>query len=197
MSNIIEGVVEKVHTKTGQGKKGPWTKWSAVIAGEWYSFGFKNPNISEGQTLKVQYEEGQYGKDVKQHKAVEGSASQASNGNAGNSAPANSSYDPGARERGMQWGNASNVAATLICKMADVEALPLSAANSKANKAKRYDEFMELFNKLRVELFNDSLDVDRVLERVADAGNVEDNAPPALPDTQEDEDEGEDFNDEF
>jgi hypothetical protein len=79
--------------------------------------------------------------------------------------------------------------------MADVEALPLSAANSKANKAKRYDEFMELFNKLRVELYNDSLDVDRVLERVADAGEVEDNAPPQLPDSQEEE--AEDFEDDF
>lgn len=193
--NVIEGIVERVHTKTGQGKRGPWTKYSAVVAGEWYSFGFNNPGIEQGDNLKVQYEEGQYGKDVKQYKKIEGNSAPAANGNAGNSTQTNSSYDPNARERGMQWGNASNVAATLICKMADVEALPLSAANSKANKAKRYDEFMELFNKLRVELYNDSLDVDRVLERVADAGEVEDNTPPQLPDSQEEE--AEDFEDGF
>jgi hypothetical protein len=54
---------------------------------------------------------------------------------------------------------------------------------------------MELFNKLRVELYNDALDVDRVLERVADAGEVEDNAPPQLPDAQEEE--AGDFEDDF
>lgn len=190
MSNVAEGTIERIHTKTGQGKRGPWTKYSAVINGEWYSFGFNNPRLNEGDNVKVQFEEGQYGKDVKQHKVLDSSPAPTS--------PAASSgggkFVPNAdRERGMQWGNASNVAATLICKMADIEALPLSAATSKANKAKRYDEFMELFNKIRVELFNDSLDIDRVLERVADAGAVEEVVPPALPDAEEDEG----FDDEF
>lgn len=191
MSNVAEGTIERIHTKTGQGKKGPWTKFSAVINGEWYSFGFKDPGLSEGDNVKVQFETSQYGKDVKQHKVLDSSPAPA--------APAASSgggkFVPHAdRERGMQWGNASNVAATLICKMADIEALPLTAVSSKASKAKRYDEFLELFNKLRVELFEDSLDIERVLERVADAGAVEDNVPPALPDAEEDDEE---FGDEF
>ncbi len=181
--SIIEGMVERVHTKTGQGKRGPWTKYSAVVAGEWYSFGFKNPGIEEGDTLKVEFEEGQYGKDVKQFRKIEGAAPAPQASGAGGSAASS-----GGSGAGAAWGNASNVAATLICKMADIEALPLSAANSKANKAKRYDEFMELFNKLRVELYGDAMDIDRVLDRVADAGEVEDNQPPALPDYEEEED---------
>jgi hypothetical protein len=186
--SIIEGLVEKVHTKSGQGKRGPWTKYSAVIAGEWYSFGFNNPGITEGDTLKVEFEKGQYGKDVKQFKKIEGAAAAPQASGSGGSTASG-----GTRESGMAWGNASNVAATLICKMADIDALPLSANNSKANKAKRYDEFMELFNKLRVELYADSLDIDRVLDRVADAGEVEDNQPPALPDYEEEEDDDSPF----
>ena len=194
MSSVAEGVVERVHTKTGQGKRGPWTKYSAVIAGEWYSFGFKNPGIEQGDSVKVSYEEGQYGKDVKQFKKVDsGSPSSANNGgNSGSPASSGGGYNSADRERGMQWGNASNVAASLICKMADIEALPLSAANSKANKAKRYEEFMELFNKLRVELFEDSLDINRVMDRVADAGAVEDNTPPPLPDMDDVADDDDD-----
>jgi hypothetical protein len=189
--NVIEGVVERVHTKTGQGKRGPWTKYSAVVAGEWYSFGFQNPNIEQGDTLKVQFEEGQYGKDVKQFKKIEGQSAPAAP--AASAPAAAAAYPAGGSAGGAAWGNASNVAATLISKMADVEALPLSAASSKANKAKRYDEFLELFNKLRVELYEDSLDPQRVLDRVADAGAVEDNTPPQLPDVEEDEG----FEDEF
>ena len=184
MSNVTEGLVEKIHTKTGQGKRGPWTKYSAVIHGEWYSFGFKKPEMNEGDNIKVQFEEGQYGKDVKNFKVI-GSGNMDSSSANPSAASRSPGYNSGDRERGMQWGNASNVAATLVCKMADIEALPLSAASSKANKAKRYDEFLHLFNKLRVELFEDSLDVSRVLEKVADSGAVKENTAPALPDLEE------------
>lgn len=183
MAQVVEGVIEKIHTKTGQGKRGPWTKYSAVIGGDWYSFGFNNPNMNEGDNVKAEYEEGQYGKDVKRHKVV--SSAPPAPTSAAVSAPGGRAP---AANVGMAWGNASNVAANLICKMAEIDALPLSAANSKANKAKRFDEFMELFNKVRVELYEDSLDIQRVLDRVADAGAVEDNTPPELPDVQEEED---------
>jgi hypothetical protein len=187
MTEVTQGIVEKIHTKTGQGKRGPWTKYSAVVGGEWYSFGFTKPAMNEGDEVKVQFETGQYGKDVKNFKVIANGAAEVSNA-APAAAPAGKFVPAADRERGMQWGNASNVASTLICKMADIEALPLSAASSKANKAKRYEEFMTLFNELRVELFEDALDINRVLDKVADAGNVETNTPPALPDVDTDDD---------
>ena len=181
-----EGVVKKIHTKTGTGKKGPWTLYRVLIDDEWYGAGFDKPKFEEGQTVMVKYEEGQYGREIKRSKVT--NAEKQTTGT-GPSAVKGAGY-----EKGMAWGNASNVAATLISKMADIEALPLTAVGSKTTKAVRFNEFMELYNKLRVQLYNDALDVDRVLAKVADAGAVEEEEPTPLP--NDPELSGEDFDDE-
>lgn len=184
-----EGIVKKIHTKTGTGKKGPWTLYRVLIDETWYGGGFNKPKFSEGDKVLVQYEEGQYGPELKNSKVLEEGAEVP--------APASSGGGGGFNSQGMAWGNASNVAATLVCKMADIEALPLSAASSKAAKAKRYEEFMDLFNKLRVELYEDSLNIDRVLDKVADAGSVEENAPAPLPNDPEMEEEDDETEDDW
>lgn len=184
MSTDIQGVIEKFHTKTGRGNKGPWTKYSAVINGGWVNFGFSDPGFAEGDEIKVRCEEDQYGLQVKQAKLI----NKASNGS-GNASSGGTSNSA----NGQAWGNASNVAASLIETLVAVDGLPLTASAGKANKAKRFDEVLEIFDKLRVKLFNDSLDHDRVFDAVADFGVVQDNAPPALPD-QEEED-ADDFED--
>jgi hypothetical protein len=181
----IQGVIEKMHTKSGAGKNGPWTKYSAVINDGWVNFGFEDPGYQEGDEVKVRCEENQYGMEVKQHKLIAKAtaASKAATASGGNNSA------------GQAWGNASNVAASLLVTLKDLDALPITAAQGKANKAKRFDETMEIFDKLRVKLFNDSLDPARVLDMVEDFGEVEPNEPQPLPDgdVEEEEEEEDDF----
>lgn len=172
-----QGIVEKIHAKSGQGKKGPWTRYSALINGEWYVVGFNKPSFNEGDSVSVTYEETQYGKEIKGGKILQkGTGTPPA---AAGAASSGSTYNPSDRDRGMQWGNASNVAATLLCKMVDADALVLSTAEK--GQAKRQEQFMNAFNKIRVELYQDSQDIDRVLDKVTDSGAVKENPPQPLP----------------
>jgi hypothetical protein len=74
------------------------------------------------------------------------------------------------------------VASSLLESLVALDALPITGSTGKASKAKRYDEVMEIFDKLRVKLFQDALDISRVLDVHADEGAVEDTKPAALPD---------------
>lgn len=195
--SIIEGVVEFFNRKDGTGRNGkPYTIYSVKVDGSYYSFGFEAPNPApeKGDRVKIGFETSQNGQytnnDVKQFKILEKAPADSSAKGNGNTSSG------GAGNQGMAWGNASNVAATLIAKMVDVDALPLTGAQGKANKAKRFDEFLEMFDKLRVKLYKDSLDIDRVLEQHADFGEVETNDPPELPEGEvadEEEFEDDDF----
>jgi len=178
MSNVIEGKITKWHVKEGMGQRGPWKKFSAIINDGWINFGFNDPGYKEGDVLKVEVEvDPKFGAQAKQHKKLEGAAAAAV------PAPANNSSSGGGGHNGMgaAWGNASNVAASLIVTLKDLDALPLTAAAGKANKAKRYDEVLGIFNKMRVQLFLDAEDPQRVIDMYPDAGAVEDSSPAELP----------------
>lgn len=177
----VEGVIKKAHQKTGSGKRGPWTKYSLLldVNGEdkWINFGFDSHPYNEGQVVKVRCEEGQYGLEAKQHKLLADKPAHA---------PGNSSSGGGGNTNlGMTWGNISNVAASLLETLAAVDGLPLTGSAGKANKAKRYDELMEIFDKLRVKLYHDALDTSRVLDNVADEGAIQEEEPKPLPDQDE------------
>ena len=195
MTDIIEGVIEKMHTKSGTGKRGSWTKYSAVVNGGWVNFGFDNPGYTEGQSVRLGVEQDQYGMQVKRHRL---SDEQPEN------KPADVAGKPTSgsnRELGMAWGNVSNVAASLIVTMKDMDALPITATAGKANKAKRFAEIMDIYDKLRVRLFADSQDPQRVIDNFPDFGDVETNEPTPLPDgrvdSPEEEEAVEDDNDDF
>jgi len=53
----IQGVLKKIHAKSGQGKNGPWTAYSLGIDTDgsdnikWFRFGFKAPAVSEGSMI--------------------------------------------------------------------------------------------------------------------------------------------------
>lgn len=187
-------VVNRVSKKTGR----PFTLYNLVVDGEYYSFGFNAPNPTPqvGDVVKVRFDEvqnGQYtNRNVQQFRVVTPAADNPNKGNA-----VASSGGGGNQNLGMAWGNASNVAATLVAKMAEVDALPLTQAKGKANSAKRFEEFLEIFDKLRVKLYKDALDPERVIEQHADFGEVEEHDPPALPDTDEEESEEEGGDDEW
>jgi len=187
MSVDIEGVIEKMHTKSGTGKRGAWTKYSAIINGGWVNFGFDNPGYTEGQSIKVRCEEDQYGMQVQQHRLSDVQPDKPTNGSG------NSSSGGGG---GAAWGNASNVAAQLIESLVAVDGLPLTGSTGKANKAKRFDEVLEIFDKLRVKLYKDSEDPQRVIDQFPDFGEVEEETPPPLPNgdvPDQEEDDDDDF----
>ena len=174
----VKGIVKKYHTKSGTGKRGPWTKHSVLLDNDqWYNFGFDAPNppVQEGFEVGIAYEVGQYGNDVKRHKVLSDKPTHApGNGSSG-----------GTGNVGMAWGNASNVAASVLESLVAMDALPITAASGKANKAKRFDEILEIFDKLRVKLYKDAEDINRVLDNVADFGDIQDEEPAPLPDQDE------------
>ena len=179
MTQTVEGYVQKIHAKSGQGKKGPWTRYSALVNDEWFVVGFDAPKFKEGDNVRLGYEDSQYGKEIKGSKVLA----------AGEAPPAAASKATGSGNRGMAWGNACNVTAQLLASMIQVDALPLSVAKDKAGQVKRHNEFMLAFNKLRVQLYNDAEDIDRVIASVADAGEVKEIAPTPLPEAAPEEDD--------
>lgn len=191
----IQGVVEKYNVKSGVGRNGkPYALYSVKVNGEFYSNGFNpiTPEPKPGDMVKVRYDEvqnGQYtNRNIKLFRIEqEGNGSVEGAGNSSSGVVAN-------QGNGMAWGNASNVAANLIAQLVLADALPLTEAKGKANKAKRMEEFLECYDKLRVKLYKDSQNIDRVLEQHADFGEVETNDPPAIPEAAVEEfDEEENF----
>ena len=90
--------------------------------------------------------------------------------------------------RRISMTSASSRAIELVGVLLENDCLPLSAANSKAAKGKRYDEAMAYVDKLTVRLFNDSIST-RLLDNVQDEGEVDVKAEGELPDDASDDEE--------
>ena len=83
----VQGFVEKLSTKQGQGRNGPWTMFSINVNGEWYSCGFKAPNCQEGQYVEFDVvQKGQY-KNAENVTPTQQASAPAGNGGTG-AAPA-------------------------------------------------------------------------------------------------------------
>lgn len=56
-----QGYVQKLSTKQGQGRNGPYTMYNVNIDGEWYGHGFKPPQCNEGDYVQFNViQKGQY-----------------------------------------------------------------------------------------------------------------------------------------
>ena len=187
----IEGVISKRFEKTGSGQRGPWKKLSYNIDGTWVNFGFlgkdnADPGYHEGQVVKFRCTEDQYGFQVKQHRASDeqpkGSAKTSTGGSTNST------------QQSIHYQNSRNVAVQFLEVLAGQDALPITAASGKANKAKRFDELNEVLDKLTVKFFHDAETL-RVLEQHADGGGIQDNDPQPLPDGEVDPSEDDDDED--
>jgi hypothetical protein len=58
------GVVEAVSNKTVNTKYGPKPTYSAKVGGQWFKFGFKNPNLNDGDAVEFDYTPGTYGNEA-------------------------------------------------------------------------------------------------------------------------------------
>jgi len=57
----MQGYVQKISTKQGHGKNGPWTAYNLNIDGEWFSCGFAKPACNEGDYVNYDsVQKGQY-----------------------------------------------------------------------------------------------------------------------------------------
>ncbi len=79
----VEGIVEHTSSKDRNTRNGVLPVFSAKLDdGQWYDFGFKNPNLNSGDSVSIEYEDTQWGKKVKTH-MKQGVASSVPTSNAG------------------------------------------------------------------------------------------------------------------
>jgi hypothetical protein len=188
----FEGFLKKLNTKTGSGRKGPWTLYSGKIAkadgseyDEWVSFGFTKPNAVEGGYYIIETEKDDKGyqkvKSVTEAKAP--AAAQAAQSSGGGSAP-------NARQDSIIYQSSRKDALLFVELAIKLDALPFIQTTGKAGQAKRFDELQALVDKLTVQFFHD-VDTLRLLDSVEDAG-AEDEPVPGASDSdaaKEDDDE--------
>lgn len=205
MSTKYRGFVAKLGTKTGEGKRGPWTLYSVKIEKEdgseypdWVSLGFDEPSCKEGDFVVLEAND-----DNGRQKLVPGTLKRVKNGPARKqkaAAPAGGGgkkwggggggfkADPD-KDRRITFMNCRTAAVEFIALLEKLDALPISAAATKAGKAKREEEIVAILDKYTVRFFGDTVSVPlRVLENVQDIGNVEQKKPDGkLPDADEDD----------
>lgn len=200
-----KGTVTNTSRKDGVGKNGkPYTLFSGKVDNSdlFLNFKFKDPGISKGDIIEYDGEPSSTGKgfDVTRHRVVGKSevpaaaASSAAPSGGGGSRDdywaKKEAYDKENTQPRIQYQNARSHALQFLEILATQDGLPITAATGKANKAKRYDELKEILDKLTVEFFYDTSKL-RVLERVADAGDVVITPPTPLPTAAPSEDEEE------
>ncbi|WP_373088748.1 hypothetical protein [Zhongshania sp.] len=173
MAQQAQGVVEKINSKP-VGKKGSLI-YSFVIQGTWYRTGFDAPPFSEGDEVRFQYEETQYGKEVVmttiQSRKGSGKPPAQSGGSAksygggkksyggggGGSKDAyweeKDRYDKEVRQPIIMYQAATQVAKDLVIAALNNNILP--TAGSK--KDDKYASFMGIVGEVRDELFLDYL----------------------------------------
>lgn len=169
----FEGFIKKLHTKTGSGRKGPWTLYSAKIEkadgneyDDWVSFGFKKPEgIEEGGFYTIEAS-----KDAKGYFKADSwkaaTAPKRSNGGGAEPQGGNSKTDS------IHYQSARKDALLFVQLAVGLDALPFIKTAGKAGEAKRFAELQTLVDKLTVQYFNDT-DTLRLLDSVEDAGAVE------------------------
>jgi hypothetical protein len=196
VSQEFKGFVVKINEKSGRGKKGPWTLYSAKLEKEdgteypeWLSLGFDAPKFKEGDFISLQAEKNDRGYLA----AIEGTGKvfknaparnkKGSAGSASSGAADSSSGTAGPKRGGVDWNGATARAVETANLLLAAGALPLSGAKTKAGEAKRFDEVVAVVDKLTVKFYNDSITL-RLLETVADT--VIDTKPDGeLPDSDD------------
>jgi hypothetical protein len=189
----FEGWLKKLNTKTGSGRKGPWTLYSGKIAkadgseyDEWVSFGFEKPDVTEGGYYVIETEKDAKGyekvKSVKAGTPPAKAAGAASSGGGGGNA----------KQDTISYQAARNSALTFVEIAVKLDALPFIQSTGKAGQAKRFAELQALVDKLTVQFFHDT-DTLRLLDSVEDAGAEDEPAPGS---SDEDADDKSDDSDE-
>jgi hypothetical protein len=174
----FQGFLTKLTSKSGSGKRGPWTVYSGRVEKDdgteydnWLGFGFDSPPCKEGDYVKIEAE-----KDAKGYFKV--SKVEVLKNPPAKSAPVatatgqkEGSYVDN-RQSSIHYQSSRKDAIEIVKTLISMDALPITAAKTKAGEAKRYEEIMALVDKLTVRYFHDTQS-QRLLESVADEGATE------------------------
>lgn len=198
----FEGFVKKITTKTGSGKRGPWTAYSTKLEkadgtefDQWIGLGFDAPPFKEGDYVQLETSE-ENGRQqlvkgtvkVKKNPPARGGATNGSKGaNSSDASPPASGPSNAERQASITYQSSRKDAIELVKLLLANEGLPLAAAKGKAGDAKRQAEIEAAVEKYTVEFYND-VNTLRVLERVADAGLIKAESGAASKDQLPDDD---------
>lgn len=202
-----QGFVSKIFQKHSKpGAKKAWTATNFKIEKdngdeyeEFFSFGFDEPPFKEGDYIAFDAEEingyitytrgsGSRVKNpparagAKQPKAAQQSTMSQVRSNVGVdrvAAPAPTGAD---RQTQIVLQHSQEVATRVVVALIEAEALPMSAASTKAGEAKRFAEIMATIDKFTVKYYNDVVTA-RLLETVADTV-IDTSADGPLPDVK-------------
>lgn len=188
MSGTVTGVVEKVFTKRDNNTRGPWAADSLRISvngedtGYWYQLGFREnineePAMKEGDTVEVEYEDkSNVARTVVSARVVTAKPA---------AAPAASSGGgSSSTQQNIHYQNSRTRAIAVVDMLLNNKALKLPSAASAAAVAQRYDIILDAVDKITVRFFND-LETFRILDTVADEGEVDTSPDSMLPDEDE------------
>jgi hypothetical protein len=205
----FRGFVIKINTKTGQGKRGPWTAYSLKLEGEdgveikeWLSYGFTAPKFKEGDYVKLNAEKDDKGYlkiDVDSVKVAKNPPARAGKGGGGDAPQSGGSSRGNYSKGGVDWNSAVARSIELVDLLIKHDALTLSAAKGAGGIEKRRVEIEAMVDKYSVKLYNDVITL-RLLETVADtkADTKPDGELPAEGDDPEAKNEkSEDDDDQF
>ena len=194
MSEVITGFVKEVTTKQGTSKAGkPWTLFGLVIVSEAgrdlgrFGAGFDAPTSTTGAPVKAQdfvkfeVEATDDGKYFNVKKGTLEVSQRKREAPAAVTAPTSGHTDGVAArtvtQNAIQYQAARNAAIEVVKILGSAKALPITGAATKAGEAKRYDEILDIVDKLTVRFHFDT-DTLRVLDRVQDEGEID---APAVP----------------
>jgi hypothetical protein len=188
---VFTGFVAKISEKTGTGRRGPWTLYSGKIEKEdgteyddWVSFGFDKPNVKQGDYVKITTEKDSKGYEKVQHvEQLKNAPAKASPGGGAAVASANVGAPTGRRQESIEYQSSRKDAIQMLECLIQMDALPITSAKTKAGEAKRYEELMDLVDKLTVRYYNDVSTL-RIFDTVADEG-VSTDEVAQLPETDE------------
>lgn len=182
MSEFV-AYANKIEIKTGMGRNNkPYTVYNVhcvTKTGESVrlGWGFDAPSFKEGQWFQTQVETNARGYQEKVKgapvQAKDGpapastGASQGTGASGSSSAPASN-----ARQDSIHYQNSRTAAIQLTGLLLEANALPISTAKDKGGITKRFDQLQAVVEKLTVQLYHD-VDTLRLLEKHADAGEVE------------------------
>lgn len=207
--NVFTGFVSKINSKSGQGKRGPWTAWSFRLeekdgteVPQWFRLGFKEPTVKEGDYIRFSCSEVQENfasVDVDSIQVSKAPPDRVKKAEAkGSSSGGGSGYNSVEQRADRAYHAARGSAIELVGVLLANKALSLSEKTTKAGQAKRFEEIGEAVDKITVKFFRDEFpEFDgefRQLAKVDDYGAVVvDEVVGDLPEAEQESEDEEGF----
>ena len=204
----VSGVAKSIQVKNGMGKNGkPYTMYSVFITQQQgndlrVGWGFEPPPFQEGQAITCEIEQNGSYYNWKKNTAVKAepfsgtptpaAAAPARDLLRSSIGPAVVPFNNDSRQASIVYQSSRKDAIEFVKILAQADALPISAAKSKSAEAKRFDQLKDIVDKLTVQFVRD-VETLRLLESVADAGDVKVAPVAGVPQVEDETDEEENF----